>query len=181
LYLRRKNMPLLTRDKLLKKLKPVRLIVLDVDGVLTNDSIYVGPDGAEFKQFFVSDGLAIRLLTKLSVETGVISARYSAATDARMNELKIPYIYQDYDKISCYDDMLEKAGLERSQVAFMGNDILDIPLMRRAGVAACPANAVREVVRISHYRTKRTGGEGAVREFYELAALAHGKKLVDLM
>jgi 3-deoxy-D-manno-octulosonate 8-phosphate phosphatase (KDO 8-P phosphatase) len=174
-------MPFLTREKLLKKLEPVRLIVLDVDGVLTNDSIYVGPDGVEFKQFYVSDGLAIRMLTRLGVETGVISARYSPSTDARMKELRIPYIYQDYDKIGCYDDMLKKAGLQRFESAFMGNDILDIPVMREAGVAVCPANAVREVVRISDFRTKRSGGQGAVREFYELVALSHGRKLVDLM
>jgi 3-deoxy-D-manno-octulosonate 8-phosphate phosphatase (KDO 8-P phosphatase) len=174
-------MPLLTRDKLLKRLKPIRLIVLDVDGVLTNDSIYIGPEGVEYKQFFVSDGLAIRLLTRLDIETGVISARYSPATDVRMKELKVPYIYQDYDKVGCFDDMLKRAGLKRSETAFMGNDILDIPVMKRAGVAACPANAVREVVRISHCRTKLPGGKGAVREFYELVALSHGRKLVDLM
>lgn len=174
-------MPLLTREKLLKRLKPVKLIVLDVDGVLTDDTIFIGPDGLEFKRFFVSDGLAIRLLTKLDVETGIISARYSAATDARMTELKIPHIYQDHDKIGCFDDMLKKTGLKPSQTVFMGNDILDIEVMRKAGTAACPANAVTEVVRISHYRTKHAGGEGAVRDLYELVALSHGKKLVDLM
>ncbi len=174
-------MPLLTREKFLGKLKSIKLIILDVDGVLTNDSIYVGPEGVEFKKFYVSDGLAIRFLTRIGIETGVISARYSPSTDARTSELKIPYVYQSYDKVGCYDDMLEKAGLRRSQSAFMGNDLLDIPVMQRAGVAVCPANAVREVVRVSHYRTKRAGGDGAVREFYELVALAQGKKLVDLM
>lgn len=174
-------MPFLPREKLLRKLKKVKLIVLDVDGVLTNDSIYVGPDGVEFKQFYVSDGLAIRFLTRIGIETGVISARYSPSTDARMTELKIPYIYQDYDKIGCFEDMMAKAGLDPSECVFMGNDILDIPVMKMAGVAACPSNAVREVVRISHYRTKRAGGDGAVRELYEMTALAHGKKLVDLL
>lgn len=174
-------MPVLTREKLLKKLKPIRLIALDVDGVLTNDSIYVGPEGVEFKKFHISDGLAIRLLTRIGIETGVISARYSPSTDARMKELKIPYVYQSYDKIGSFGDMMQRAGLEKSQSAFMGNDILDIPVMERAGVAVCPSNAVREVVRISDYRTKRAGGDGAVREFYELVALAQGTKLVDLM
>ncbi len=171
---------MLTRDKLLGKLEPIKLIVLDVDGVLTDDSMFIGPEGTEFKRFFIPDGLAIRLLAELGVETGVISARYSAATDVRMKELKVPFIYQEYDKIRCYNDMLKRAGVDESQTAFMGNDILDIPVMKMAGVAACPANAVPEVVRISHHRTKRAGGEGAVREFYELVALARGKKLVDL-
>ena len=174
-------MPLLPRDKLLKRLRKIKLIVLDVDGVLTDDSIYVGPDGVEFKQFYVSDGLAIRFLTRIGIETGVISARYSPATEARMTELKVPYIYQDYDKIGCFRDMMAKAGVEPSECAFMGNDILDIPVMKMAGVAVCPANAVKEVVRISHYRTKKAGGDGAVRELYELTAVAHGNTLVDLM
>jgi 3-deoxy-D-manno-octulosonate 8-phosphate phosphatase (KDO 8-P phosphatase) len=174
-------MPLLTRAKLLEKLKPVQLIILDVDGVLTNDAIYVGPDGFELKRFFVSDGLAIRLATKLGIETGVISARHSASTVARMTELKIPYIYQEFDKIGCYEDMLKRAGLEPNQTAYMGNDILDIEVMKRVGVAACPADAVLDVVRYSHFRARRKGGEGAVRDFYEMAALAHSKHLVDLL
>lgn len=174
-------MALLTRERLLKKLKPVKLILLDVDGVLTDDAIYVGPEGFELKRFFVSDGLAIRLVTKLGIETGVISARHSDATIARMTELKIPYIYQKLDKIGCYEDVLKRTGLEPSQTAFMGNDILDIEVMKMVGVSACPADAVLDVVRYSHFRARRNGGQGAVRDFYEMAALAHGKKLVDLV
>ncbi len=174
-------MPLLTRDKFLKRIKSVKLIVLDVDGVLTDDMIFVGPDGFELKRFFVSDGLAIRLLTKLGVETGIISARHSAATDARMSELKIPYVYQDMDKIGCFHDMLKRAGISPDETIFMGNDILDIEVMEAAGTAACPADAVREVVRVAHHKTKRTGGHGAVRDLYELVARAKGRKLIDLI
>ncbi|MBU1320193.1 MAG: phenylphosphate carboxylase subunit delta [candidate division Zixibacteria bacterium] len=174
-------MPLLTREKLLKKLKPVKLILLDVDGVLTDDAIYVGPDGFELKRFFVSDGLAIRLVTRLGIETGVISARHSAATVARMTELKVPYIYQELNKIGCFEDILKRSGLKPGQTAFMGNDILDIKVMQMAGVAACPADAVKEVIRASDFKAKRNGGYGAVRDFYEMAALSHGKRLVDLI
>jgi 3-deoxy-D-manno-octulosonate 8-phosphate phosphatase (KDO 8-P phosphatase) len=174
-------MPLLTRAKLLERLQPVKLILLDVDGVLTDDAIYIGPDGFELKRFFVSDGLAIRLATKLGIDTGVISARYSASTDARMKELQIKHIYQERDKVKCYETILSETGLQPNETAFMGNDILDIEVMKRVGVAACPADAVLDVVRYSHFRTRRKGGEGAVRDFYEMAVLAHGKKLVDLL
>ncbi len=174
-------MPLLTREKFLKRIKLVKLIVLDVDGVLTDDTIYVGPDGYELKRFFVSDGLAIRLITRIGIETGIVSARHSAATDARMSELQIPYVYQEMDKIGCFNDMLKRAGVTPEETIFMGNDILDIEVMEAAGTAACPADAVREVVRVSHHKTKRAGGHGAVRDLYELVALAKGKKLTDLI
>jgi len=171
----------MNRDELFKKLKKIRLIILDVDGVLTNDCIYVGEGGTEFKRFDVADGLAIRLITLLDVETGIISARYSPATDARMSELKIPYVYQKYDKVGCFHEMIEKAGVEPEETCFMGNDILDMEVMGLAGVAACPADAVPEVIAISDVRTEKNGGEGAVRDLYELVAEAKGTKLVDLV
>jgi 3-deoxy-D-manno-octulosonate 8-phosphate phosphatase (KDO 8-P phosphatase) len=174
-------MALLTKDRFLKRIKNVRLVALDVDGVFTDDSIYIGPDGVEFKRFDVTDGLAIRLLTKLDIQTGVISARYSAATVSRMTELKIPHIYQSYDKVGCFKEMLKKAGVASDETIFMGNDILDIDVMLEAGSRVCPANAVKEVVAISHFRTKRKGGDGAVRELYELVAASRGKRLVELM
>jgi 3-deoxy-D-manno-octulosonate 8-phosphate phosphatase (KDO 8-P phosphatase) len=178
---RRDAVALLTREKFLRRIRPVKLIVLDVDGVLTDDMLYIGPEGLEFKRFFVSDGLAIRLLTRLGIETGVISARYSPATVARMNELEIKYVYQDRNKMACFEDILRRSNLTPRETIFMGNDILDIEVMKLAGTAVAPSNAEREVVRVAHFKTKRAGGEGAVRDLYELVALAHRKKLVDLL
>jgi len=164
-----------------KKLEKIKLIVLDVDGVLTDDSIFVGPEGTEFKRFFVSDGLAIRLLTLLDVDTGIISARHSPATDARTKELKIPYVYQEYDKVKCLREMMEKAGVKPDEVCFMGNDILDIEVMNIAGVSACPSDAVPEVIEVADVRTNKAGGHGAVRELYEMVAAARGKTLAELV
>jgi len=171
----------LTRKEIISKLKPIKLVILDVDGVLTNDSIYIGPGGREYKQFHVSDGLAIRLVAKLGIETAVISGRYAEATEVRMAELKVPHRYYDIGKMACFDDLLKKTGFKTSQTVFMGNDILDIDVMKKAALGICPSNAEPEVVRIADYRTKRAGGQGAVRDLYELIALAHGKKLVDLL
>jgi len=168
-------------DKLNDKLKKIKLVALDVDGVLTDDCIFVGPEGTEFKKFYVSDGLAIRLLTLLDVETGIISARHSPATDARMKELKIPYVYQEYDKAGCLREMMDKAGVKPEEVCFMGNDILDLEVMNMSGVAACPSDAVPEVIEAADFISGRPGGRGAVRELYEKIAEAKGKTLAELV
>ncbi len=174
-------MTLKDKRDLFERLKKIKLVALDVDGVLTDDAIYIGADGTELKRFYISDGLAIRLLTLLDIETGIISARYSPATDTRMKELKIQYVYQEYDKVRCFEEMMKKAGVKPEETCFMGNDVLDIEVMNMAGVSACPADAVPDVIEIADIRTGKPGGHGAVRELYEMIAEARGKTLAELV
>jgi len=169
------------RSELLKKLKKVKCLIMDVDGVLTDDKIYIGPDGNEFKRFDIGDGLATWFARKIGLELAVISSRYSPATDSRMKELRIKNTYQQHDKMASYEELKQKTGLKDSQMAFIGNDLLDIHLARKVGVAVSTANGIASLKRICHYTTRKSGGEGAVRELIELILKSHGLKQEDLL
>jgi len=171
----------LKRSELLKKLKRIKLLIMDVDGVLTDDMLYIGPNGFEIKRFNVGDGLATWYARQIDVELAIISSRKSEATDTRAKELRIKYIYQEHDKLACFEDLKAKTGFTKSQFAFIGNDLLDIPLAKKVGVAICTANAIQELKRRCHYVTKKNGGEGAVREVIELIMKSRGVKQEDLL
>lgn len=174
-------MPQLKQSELVKKLKKIKMLILDVDGVLTNDKLYIGPDGAEFKRFDVGDGLSTWFARKIGVELAIISSRPSPATESRASELRIHNLYQQHDKLLSYADLKEKSGIKDSEICFIGNDLLDIPLAKLVGIPISTANGIKELKKICHYVTKHDGGDGAVREVIELLLKSRGLTQEDML
>jgi 3-deoxy-D-manno-octulosonate 8-phosphate phosphatase (KDO 8-P phosphatase) len=159
------------------RLDPIRLLVLDVDGVLTDGSLMYGPEGEELKQFSVRDGLGIRLLRAGGIEVGVITGRATDALMARCRDLGLRdelVVQASRDKSKDLNRLEELLGLSDHEVAAMGDDLQDIPVLSRAGFAACPADAVPEVAAVCDLVCGAAGGRGAVREVTELLLKARG-------
>lgn len=155
--------------------KEIRLLLLDVDGVLTDGTITYGSSGTELKSFNIKDGFGIRLLREAGVEVGIITARRSEAVERRAQDLKLAHLYQGAtNKIEAFEKILAEQKLIPQQVAYMGDDWLDLPLLSRVGLAATVADGVAEVKAVAHYVTKQNGGRGAVRELCELIVEAKG-------
>ena len=159
----------------LPRAKEIRLLLLDVDGVLTDGSIVYGDSGTELKAFNIKDGFGIRLLREAGVEVGIITARRSEAVERRAQDLKLAHVYQGVgNKIEAFAEILAAQKLIPQQVAYMGDDWLDLPLLSRVGLAATVADGVAEVKAVAHYVTRQAGGRGAVRELCELIIEAKG-------
>ena len=169
-----------SRSSLTSRLRRVRLLLTDVDGVLTDGSIFITADG-EFKQFNIQDGLGLVLLRRCGLKVGWISARPSLITTRRAVELSIDFLSQDKaGKVFAAEKILATAGLNWSEVCFIGDDLVDLCLMKRAGVAVAVANAIDEAKAVAHYVTVAVGGHGAVREVATriLQAQGHWPRLV---
>jgi 3-deoxy-D-manno-octulosonate 8-phosphate phosphatase (KDO 8-P phosphatase) len=157
------------------RLKNIKLLLLDVDGVLTDGRIIFDSNGIESKFFNVKDGHGIKLVQRAGIEVGIVSGRSSQVVANRAAELGIDRVFQgSLDKLSVYRQILEDTGLDDARIAFMGDDIIDIPVMRRVGFAAAPADAVEEVLPHAHFVAKNRGGWGAVRELCDLILKAQG-------
>ena len=159
-------------------LDPVRLLVLDVDGVLTDGSLWYGPGGEEFKRFHVRDGLAVRLLVDAGLAVAIISGRTSEAVAVRCRDLGVDaalVIQGSRDKSADLDRLESILGLSDGQVAAIGDDLPDLPLLARAGFTACPADAAPEVAAACDHVCGAEGGHGAVREVAELLLKAQGR------
>ena len=159
----------------------IRLLLMDVDGVLTDGKLYnvPAPDGsmAETKGFDSQDGIALQWMARLGFPCGLISGRVSPATVERAKQTKFKYVYQGHtEKIPILQEILADSQLEPSEVAYIGDDFTDVVVMRRVGLAIATANARREVKEIAHYVTQAPGGQGAVREVIELLLEAQGKR-----
>ena len=157
----------------------VKLLLFDVDGVLTDGRVYLQswPDGTaqELKAFHSQDGAGLKLAREAGLRTGLITGRDSAATTRRAREVGMDFVSQKQPiKIPAYEEILREAKLSDAEVAYMGDDLPDLPLLRRAGLAMAVANAVPEVKRVAHFVTRRRGGEGAVREAIEAILRARG-------
>ena len=157
----------------------VRLLLMDVDGVLTDGILYnvPGPDGQMFetKGFDSQDGIALQWLNWKGIQAGVISGRISPAVEERARQCRFTYIYQGHiEKIPILEEILSKSGLTSAEVAYIGDDLTDVVVMRRVGFAVAAANARPEVKRIAHFVTQSEGGHGAVRETVELILRAQG-------
>ena len=158
----------LSRPDFLKKLADVRLLALDVDGVLTDDSIYFGPDGFELKRFNISDGLFMVLAMRAGLELAIVSGRHSAATDTRMKDLGVRHVLQGMkDKTKMITPLLEKLDFSFEEVAFVGNEILDIKLAQKVGLGIAVADSCSELIETADYVIEKEGGKGAVREVIE--------------
>lgn len=157
----------------------VRLLLMDVDGVLTDGRLMnvPGPDGSmvETKAFDSQDGIALQWLTWHGVQTGVISGRVSPATEERARQVKMTYVYQGHiEKIPILEEISKQSGIPFSATAYMGDDLTDVVVMRRVGLAIATANARPEVKRAAHHVTAAAGGSGAVREVIEMLLRAQG-------
>jgi 3-deoxy-D-manno-octulosonate 8-phosphate phosphatase (KDO 8-P phosphatase) len=146
----------------------IKLLALDVDGVLTDGGIILHHDGTESKQFNLLDGHGIRMWHRAGLKTAFISGRETAATAHRAKQLEVTYVFQGCnEKLPVFESLLKETGLDASQVAYVGDDVMDIPLLRRAGFGAAVANAADDVKQHAAYITKKPGGSGAVREVIE--------------
>ena len=154
----------------------IRLLILDVDGVLTDGGLYYDHAGNVTKRFNVQDGLGIKLLQKAGIEVAIITGRKSGVVAARARDLGIEHVHQGVaDKRATLAALLERLGVQWSECAFMGDDLIDLPAMTRCGLAIAPANARPVVKEIAHTVTEAGGGRGAVREAAELILEAQGR------
>jgi 3-deoxy-D-manno-octulosonate 8-phosphate phosphatase (KDO 8-P phosphatase) len=158
----------------------VRLLLMDVDGVLTDGRLInvPGPDGklAETKAFDSQDGIALQWLSWHGIATGVISGRISPATEERARQVKMTYVYQGHiEKIPILHEIQTASGIALPDMAYVGDDLTDIVCMRRVGLGIATANARPEVKRAARYVTSAPGGQGAIREVCEMLLQAHGR------
>jgi len=155
----------------------IRLLLLDVDGVLTDGSIVYTQSGDELKSFNSRDGFGLNLLRKAGVETGVITARRSEAVTRRAEDLGFSYLRQgERNKVAACMEIVGRAGLGLEQVAYMGDDWLDLPLLSRVGLAATVADGDEELKKRAHFISSLPGGRGAVRELCDLIIEARGRR-----
>lgn len=157
-----------TSTSLAARLKRVKLFLCDVDGVLTDASVFIGGE-REIKRFDIQDGLGLVLLRRAGIQVGWISSRPSPATEARAVELKIDFLVQSKaGKVAAVENLLTQTGLNWKQVCYVGDDVVDLGVLKRAGVPVAVANAVREVKALAQVTTRQPGGHGAVREVVEM-------------
>jgi 3-deoxy-D-manno-octulosonate 8-phosphate phosphatase (KDO 8-P phosphatase) len=153
----------------------IKLLVLDVDGVLTDGALYLGSDGTEYKRFNVQDGHGLVMLRDAGLQLAVISGRSSAAVAGRMAELGVKHVYQGCtDKARVLAELLDELCLEPRQAAFIGDDLPDLGVIEVVGLGVAVANAIPALAARAHYVTERAGGCGAVRELAELILDAQG-------
>lgn len=161
---------------LLPRLQAVRLFLCDVDGILTDTAVWMGAED-ELKRFNIQDGLGLRLLQREGIKVGWISNRPSFATSQRAFDLKIDFLVQAHDgnKVTAVEKILNETGAAWSNVCYMGDDIVDLGVLRRSGLAVTVPHAIAEAKEFSHYVTAREGGHGAVREVIDMILKAQGK------
>jgi 3-deoxy-D-manno-octulosonate 8-phosphate phosphatase (KDO 8-P phosphatase) len=162
--------------KIEKRLEKIKLLLLDVDGVLTNGEIVYDHQGKEIKVFNVRDGFGIVMLRKQGLKTAVLTARFCEAVKARMEDLGVDRIIQDAQpKLAEYDKLIKELGVNDEQVCFVADDLTDMAVFKRVGAAIAVPNAVGEIKSLAHHVTQNEGGKGAVREVVELILKAQGR------
>ena len=166
----------MTIDKeLVERAKKIRLLILDVDGVLTDGSIILDNEGNEFKRFHVRDGHGVKMLVKAGIPVAVITGRTSKVVERRAKELGITELYQGvYKKSAVYEELIKKYNCKDENVAFMGDDVVDAEILKRVGLPAVPADADEEAKRLAVFVSSKNGGRGAVREFIEIILKSSG-------
>jgi 3-deoxy-D-manno-octulosonate 8-phosphate phosphatase (KDO 8-P phosphatase) len=159
-----------------KRAARIRLVLFDVDGVLTDGRVVLHGDGSESKQFHIRDGIVMVWAQRVGLKIGLLSARMSATTAERAAQLGITLVHQGVpSKIDAYDEIVSDIGLNDEEVAYMGDDIVDIAVLSRVGLAAAPADAVPEVRERVHWLAPSAGGAGAARELLELILRVQGR------
>lgn len=162
-------------SELLARFKNIKLLVLDVDGVMTNGGLTIGDDGQEYKTFHSHDGLGMKLLKASGVQMAIITGRTSNVVKKRAESTGVAHFYQGAeDKLVAFNDLVEKSGFQADQCAFMGDDVVDLPPMLKCGLALAVPDSPPLVLKYAHYITAKAGGHGAVREVCELIMQAQG-------
>ncbi len=162
-------------QELRERVMPVRLMIFDVDGVLTDGSIVFHDDGSELKVFDVQDGHGIKLLQRAGIEVAIITGRSCRAVEHRAAGLGISRVYQGiHRKLEAFERIMAETGFEPRQLGYMGDDLIDIPVMRRVGFSVSVPNAVAHVLPFAHYVTRARGGRGACREVCEILLRVQG-------
>jgi 3-deoxy-D-manno-octulosonate 8-phosphate phosphatase (KDO 8-P phosphatase) len=165
----------LGKASLVRRLRKVKLFLCDVDGVLTDSDVWVGR-GIELKRFNIVDGLGLKFLQGNGIPVGWVSRRFSPATTERGRELKVDFLFQiKGSKVETVEEILRKTGRAWDEICFVGDDLLDLGVLKRVGFAAAPSNAIIEVKKVAHYVTRAAGGHGAVREVVEMILKAQKK------
>lgn len=163
-------------SELIERAKKIKVLVLDVDGVMTNSKLIYGNYGDEIKSFDVNDGLGIFLIKNSGIKCVILTAKASRVVKKRAKELRIDKVYQDFHfKIHALKKIRSRFSVKDEEICFIGDDIIDIPVLRRVGLSICPPNAMDEVKPFSHYITKKPGGAGAVREICNFLLHAQGR------
>ncbi|MGR9013882.1 MAG: 3-deoxy-manno-octulosonate-8-phosphatase KdsC [Gammaproteobacteria bacterium] len=160
---------------LVEKAKKLKLLILDVDGVLTDGKLFFDNDGNEYKSFHAQDGHGIKMLRQTGVEVAVISGRKSKSVALRMKNLGIEYVYQGHEnKIAAFNEIIERIGITPDQAAHVGDDVIDLPIMSRVGLAIAVNDANFAVKQHADWCTVLPGGQGAVREVCDFIMQAQG-------
>ena len=164
-----------SHDSLQKIAMNIRLVLLDVDGVLTDGRLLIGEDGTESKAFNTRDGHGIKMLQQTGIEVGIITGRTSGSVKHRAADLRVKHLYQGReDKLSVLKELLTKLALQPTQAAFVGDDVVDLPAMLQVGLAVAVNDAHELVKEHAHWVTPSAGGHGAVREVCEMIMRAQG-------
>lgn len=163
------------QDVLIKAAQ-IQLVIFDVDGVLTDGRLYLGNDGNEFKAFHSRDGHGIKMLIEAGLEVAIISGRRAASVEQRSRDLGIRYVYLGVaDKRTAFEDLRNQLGLAAHQIAYVGDDVIDLPVMTQVGLAIAVQDADAFVKQYAHWQTPSRGGRGAAREVCELMLKARGQ------
>jgi 3-deoxy-D-manno-octulosonate 8-phosphate phosphatase (KDO 8-P phosphatase) len=157
-----------------ERAKKIKLLLLDVDGVLTDGKIILGSYGDELKNFDVSDGLGIVLMKRSKIRCVLVTAKCSKVVTIRMKQLGIDRVYENHFKIHALRKIIKRFRVKEEEICFIGDDLIDIPILKRAGLAVAVQNAVPEAKAVSHYVTRSKGGNGAVREVCEMILKSQG-------
>jgi 3-deoxy-D-manno-octulosonate 8-phosphate phosphatase (KDO 8-P phosphatase) len=159
-----------------ERARRIRLLLFDVDGVLTDGTVTLHADGSESKGFHIKDGAAIVWAQRAGLPVGILSARTSQATSLRASQLSIRIVHQGASsKGAAFDQILRDSGLDEQDVAYMGDDLLDLPVLERAGLAAAPSDAAADVRAVVHWVSAAPGGRGAARELIEMVLRAQDR------
>lgn len=162
-------------DSIINLAKQIKLVIFDIDGVLTNGTLFMGDDGEEYKAFHSKDGHGMRMLIECGLQAAVITGRKSNVVAHRMQDLGIDIVYQGFrDKRPAFQQLLENTGLDRQDIAYMGDDVVDLPVMTQVGMAIAVADAHPFVIEHADYVTEKPGGCGAAREAIETILQAQG-------
>ncbi len=160
---------------ILERASRIRLLIFDVDGVLTDGSLFLGDDGQEYKAFNSRDGHGIKMLQKHGVTVAIITGRTSKVVEHRMANLGVTHVYQGkLEKLPAFEELIKEVGVSAEQTAYVGDDVVDLPVLRRVGLAIAVQDAHPMVVRHSHWQTPSAGGRGAARDVCEMLMEAHG-------
>ena len=165
----------MSSEDIFARARAIKLLIFDVDGVLTDGSLFYGDDGQEYKAFNSRDGHGIKMLRQTGIDAAILTGRTSQVVLHRARNLGISQIIQgSHDKLPSYEAMLAETGLKPEETAYMGDDVVDLPVLRRCGLALTVPEAPLEVLRRVHYVTRAPAGRGAAREVCELLMRAQG-------